>query len=162
MIRGALLATALLAATTMTAQAEIVFVGTIKFTAKTPQCARDRVNQYANSVFHPASVGGNANFAGLSWVWSHYARAHSVSPGNFTTAFRVVQTGGSGWGDPFILPAARQSQIRITSSVPPVASITATTPTLTLTGQIRRFSDDPGGLLCVYTFTGNYVKDSTQ
>lgn len=162
MIRGALLAAALLAGATNSASAEIVFVGTIKITAQTAQCARNRVNEFANSAFHPAAVGGNDNFAGLSWVWTHYSRGHGLVGRNFDATFRTVQTGGVGWGDPYIVNAARQSQIRIMSSVPAVGAITTATPTVQLNGQIRRFDDDAGGLACVYTFIANYVKDSRQ
>lgn len=162
MVRSALLAVALLAGSITAASAEIVFVGTIKITAKTAQCQHDRVNDVANSTFHPASVGGNRNFAGLSWVWTHYARGHGLVGRNFDTTFRVVQTGGVGWGDPYIVDATRQSQIRIISSVPAVGAITAATPAVQMTGQIRRFGDDPGGLACVFTFIANYVKDSNE
>jgi hypothetical protein len=162
MIRRALLAVALLAGSATAASSEIVFVGTIKITAQTAQCQRNRVNEYANSAFHPAAVGGNDNFAGLSWVWTHYSRGHGLPGRNFDATFRVVQTGGVGWGDPYIVDAARQSQIRIISSVPAVSAITAATPALQMTGQIRRFDDDPGGLACVFNFIANYVKDSRQ
>lgn len=66
MIRRALLAATLLACGATTAAAEIVFVGTIKIVARTAQCQNVRLNDYARSTFHPAAVGGNSNFAGLS------------------------------------------------------------------------------------------------
>lgn len=161
MIRGAILGAVLIAGGTTTASAEIVFVGTIKITAQTAQCQRNRVNDVANSTFHPL-VAGNQSFAGLSWVWTHYSKGHGLAGRNFDTVFRVVQTGGVGWGDPYIVNATRQAQIRIISSVPAAGAITAATPAVQMTGQIRRFDDDPGGLACVFTFIANYVKDSRQ
>lgn len=159
---GVVLAAAILSASATGASAEIVFIGTIKFTAQTPQCVGNRVNQYANSVFHPAAVGGNANFAGLSWVWSYYSRGHELSGRNFDATFRAVKTGGTGWGGPYFVPATREAQIRIATSVPAVASITAATQTVTMTGQIKRFDDNAGGLACIFNFTATYVKDGTQ
>lgn len=162
MIKRALLAVALLAGSAGVASAEIVFVGTIKITAQTAQCGRQRVNDNAVSVFHPAAVGGNQNFAGLSWLWQHYSKGHALGGRNFDATFRTVTTGGTGWGDAYIVGATRQAQIRIMTSVPAVGAITATTPAVQMTGQIRRFDDDPGGLACVFTFIANYVKDSNQ
>jgi hypothetical protein len=167
MIRGAILGAAIVAAGTTSGMAEIVFVGKIKFTGQPgptiSRCQQNRVNEYANSNFHPAGVGGNENFAGLSWVYPHYAIGHSKS-GNFTSTFQVVNTGGVGWGDTYFRPAAQRSEIRILSSVPAVAAITAATQTLTITGQIKRFLNDPGssGFPCILNFTGTYVKDSYE
>lgn len=161
MIRGAILGVALISGGATSAMAEIVFVGTVKITAVTPQCQNVDVNDYAHSTFHP-KVGTNANFAGFSWIWPHYSRGHALNGRNFDASFRTVVTGGTGWGDPFILPPARQSQLRITSYVPAVTAITAATQTLTLNGQIKRPWDDPGGLNCVMTFIGTYVKDSFE
>ncbi len=162
MIRGAILGAALVASGATTAMAETVFVGTIKFTAVTAQCQNVRLHEYARSTFHPAVRGGNQNFAGLSWVWTNYARGHKLNGANFDATFRTVVTGGTGWGDPYTVAAAQQAQIRITSYAPALGTITAATPTLTIVGQIRRLGNDPGGLACVATFLGTYVKDSFQ
>ncbi len=167
MIREAILGAALVAAGTTPGMAEIVFVGKIKFTGQpgptVSRCQRNRVNEYANSTFHPAVVGGNDNFAGLSWVYPNYAIGHSKS-GNFTSTFQVVNTGGVGWGDTYFRPTAQRAEIRIIGSVPAVANITGATQTLTITGQIKRFLNDAGsgGFPCILNFTGTYVKDSYE
>ena len=161
MIRGAILGTALLAGAATTASAETVFVGTIKITAVTAQCQNVHVNDYAQSVFHPKIVG-NANFAGLSWVWTHYAKGHLLGGLNFDATFRTVTTGGVGWGDPYTWPSTKAAQIAVTYYSPAVASITAATPIVIIRGQFKRFNNDPGGLACVASFTGTYVKDSHE
>ena len=161
MMKRAILAAALLAAATATASAEIVFVGTIKITAVSPQCQNINVNDINQSSFHPR-VAGNANFSGISWVSNHSARGHGLNGLAFDATFRTVVTGGVGWGDPYEVDAARRAQIRVLSYTPALANITNTTPTLTILGQVRRLFEDPGGLACIATFVGTYVKDSNQ
>jgi hypothetical protein len=161
MVRTAILATLLLAGVTTVASAESVFTGTIKFTAVTTQCRNVRVNDFGNSVFHP-KITGNANFAGLSWVWSHYAHGHVLSNLNFDATLRTVVTGGVGWGDVYTKPATQASKIAITAYSPPIANITASTQTVIIVGKIARPFNDPGGLSCVATFLGTYVKDARQ
>lgn len=153
-----MLATALLAATPTIAAAEVVFVGTIINTAVTRQCQFSHAGDRFPSVYHP-KVAGNENFSGLSWIRGHYAVGHSLAGRAFDANFRGVETGGVGWGDAYFKPAAQRAQIRITSSVPPIGSINNNTPTVILKGQIKRLNNDPGGLDCVVTFTGTYVKD---
>jgi len=166
MIRKATLAVALLACSATAASAEIVFIGKIKFTTEVG-CTQTRLHDSGNSVFHPAPAnpsapGANQNFAGLSWVWQDYSLGHSLGGRNFDAVFRTVTTGGVGWGDAYIRGAAQAAQIRIISSVPAAAAITAATQTVTLTGQIKRFANDASGLACTRTFVGNYIKDSRQ
>lgn len=161
MIRGAILAAALTAAGTTAASAEVVFIGTIKITAVTAQCQNVHANDVNPSTFHPKIVG-NGNFSGLSWVGTYSARGHSLDGRAFDATFRTVITGGVGWGDTFTTTAAQRAQIAVTSYSPALASINASTQTLTIRGQIKRLFNDPGGLACVATFIGNYVKDSNQ
>lgn len=166
MIRGTLLAAALLAGATSATLAETVFVGAITITAVTPQCTTVRVNDRAASVFHP-NIVGNQSTAGLSWVWDFYSRGHAIhSSGtprvNFDGTFRSVQTGGTGWGDAYIWPSTKWAQIRVTSYTPALASINSSTPSVTIVGQIRRPNNDSGGLACVATFRASYVKDGAQ
>ena len=160
MVRGIILA-ALLSAGVTTASAEVVFIGTIKITAVTPQCQNVNVNDHDQSTFHP-KITGNASFSGLSWVGSHGARGHGLDNLAFDATFRTVITGGFGWGDTFTVPPAERAQIKVTSYTPGIGSINASTPTLILRGQIKRLFNDPGGLACIATFLGTYVKDSNQ
>jgi len=99
--------------------------------------------------------GGNERAAGL-------ARGHGLAGIAFDATFRTVITGGVGWGDTYTVPPAERAQIRVTSYTPPLANINASTPTLILRGQIKRLFNDPGGLACIATFIGTYVKDSNQ
>lgn len=159
MVRKIVLA-ALLSAAATTASAEVVFIGTIISTAVTPQCQSIGVGDRSPSVYHPKlPVVGQENFSGLSWIRGHYALGYRLAGLNFDATFRVVESGGVGWGDTYFRPAAQRAQIRITSSVPPTANITTATPSVTITGQIKRLNTDPGGLACVVTFRGVYVKD---
>ena len=158
MRKASALAAALLAGMATAATAEVVFVGTVINTAVTAACQNAHVGERYPSVFHPAVVAGNDNFTGLSWIRGHYPIGHFFE-GSLDATFRAVETGGVGWGDTYFRPASGWAQIRIISSVPAISSITASTQTLTLRGQIRRFSSDPGGLACIVTFQGVYAKD---
>jgi hypothetical protein len=164
MIRGMLLATALFAAAPMTASAEVVFIGTIVFTAVSPQCQNSSVGDRYPSVYHPKfptppPATANSNFSGLSFIRDHYAVGHFLNGLAFDGTFRTVVTGGVGWGDTYTRPPAQYAQIRLTSSVPATGSINTATPSVVLTGQARRLFNDPGGLNCIVTFRGSYVKD---
>ena len=163
MIRGLLIAAALLATAPTSASAEVVFVGTIIHTAVTPQCQFRDVGERYPSVYHPrtpsAGPNPNANFSGLSWIRGHYADGHLLNSLAFDATFRTVETGGVGWGDTYLRPPAERAQIKLISSVPPTAQITTATQMVTITGQIKRPFRDPGGLACVVTFRGVYVKD---
>lgn len=161
MLRRTILSAMLLAAGANSAGAEIVFSGKIKFTAVTSQCRNVRVKDFADSSFHPI-VGSNSRVAGLSWVWPGNSRGHGLYGVNFDATFRAVKTGGVGWGDPYLRPTTAESQIRIVSYAPAITAITATTEIVTIRGQIRRPFDDPGGLACIATFIGVYMKDSYQ
>jgi hypothetical protein len=156
MVKGLILA-ALLSAGATTASAEVVFVGTIKITAVTAQCQNVHVNDTNPSTFHP-KIAGNSPFSGLSWVGTYSARGHALNNAAFDATFRTVKTGGVGWGDAFIAPQATWAQIRVTSYSPALGSINASTPTVTLRGQIKRLFDDPGGSACIATFVGTYVE----
>ncbi len=160
MVKGIILA-ALLSAGATTASAEVVFIGTIKITAVTAQCQNVHVNDVNPSTFHPKIVG-NGNFSGLSWVGTYSARGHVLDNVAFDATFRTVKTGGVGWGDPYTAAQATWAQIAVTSYSPALGSINTSTPTLILRGQIKRLFNDPGGLACVATFIGTYVKDSNQ
>jgi hypothetical protein len=157
MLRKMVLAALLSAAPTI-ASAEVVFVGTIINVAVTPQCQFSGAGDRYPSVFHP-KITGNENFSGLSWIRGHYAVGHLLGGIAFDTNVRTVETGGVGWGDTYFKPAAERAQIRISSSVPAIGSINTGTQTVILNGQIKRPFGDPGGLACVITFRGTYVKD---
>ena len=158
MSRGAIVAAALFVTGVTTASAaETVFWGTIKITAVSAQCQKVHVGDNEQSQFHP-KMAGNANFAGLSWVFRYGARGHALNGRNFDASFRTVQTGGVGWGDAYTVPPAQNAQIRITSYTPAIGSITATTAYVILQGQIKQPFSDPGGLNCTASFIGSYVK----
>jgi hypothetical protein len=164
MIRKILLAAALLAAAPVTASAEVVFIGTVVFTAVTSQCQNSHVGDRYPSVYHPKypitpAATANANFSGLSFIKGHYADGHFLNSLAFDATFRTVVTGGVGWGDTYTRPQAQWAQIRLLSSVPATANITTATQTVTLIGQAKRLFSDPGGLNCIVTFRGVYVKD---
>jgi hypothetical protein len=79
---------------------------------------------------------------------------HSLNGLAFDGNFRTVVTGGVGWGDTYTRPAAQYAQIKMTSSTPATTSITTATPSVTITGQIKRLFSDPGGLNCLVSFRG--------
>lgn len=164
MIKGLALAVALFAGSAMSASAEVVFVGTIINTVVSPQCQNSSVGDRSPSVFHPAGILGNENFAGLSFIRSYYAEGHSLRGQNFDATFRQVETGGVGWGDTYFVssPTTQSALIRVTSYSPALAAITNATRTITLQGQIRRLFRDPGGTACVVTFIATYVRDSNE
>lgn len=159
MIKELLVSSVLLAAVPATASAENVFIGTVVTTAVTAACQNSSAGDRHPSVYHPKSPG-NEPFSGLSFVrGGTYAVGHSLNNLAFDATFRTVVTGGVGWGDTYTRPQALWAQIRLTSSVPATASITNATQTVTITGQARRLFSDAGGLNCVVTFRGVYVKD---
>jgi len=95
-------------------------------------------------------------------VGRYGARGHGLDGLAFDATFRVVNTGGVGWGDPYTVAAAERAQIAVTSYSPALASINASTASVVIRGQIKRLFNDPGGLACIATFLGSYVKDSNQ
>lgn len=138
-------------AATTTASAETVFAGQIRTTAATAACQFYGVGRIDASQFHP-TIAGNAAFSAISFLQPLSAVGYKLNNINFDATFRNVITGGVGWGDPFSWTG---SQVRISSQSP--ATITATTPSVVLRGQIKKPENDPGGVACIITFTGAYV-----
>lgn len=151
MIKGAIVATALVAVGTTSALAEIVFGGAFVVTAVTSQCQDTSVGKSGTSQFHP-NVAGNLNFSAISFVHQFYATGYKLPSLPFDSTFRNVQSGGVGWGDPFTWTG---SQVRLLTTLP---SITTATRFVSLKGQIKKFERDSGGATCVVTFDASYIR----
>ncbi len=154
MIRGAILAAGLAVGATA-ASAETVFSGMIRITATTVQCQGTHIGDISPSRFHPFFAGQATHAEGLTFIYPLGGSGYTLASHVFDPTFREVQSGYLGSSGVVVQPQPHRSQIAVAAR--PV--INNTTPTLVLKGQIKRPDDDGGGLACVASFTGVYVKE---
>ena len=153
-IRRVFTSFALLAIGIVPAAAETVFVGVVKIASVTSQCQNFRTG-VATSRFHPFFTGQTDSSEGFSLVWQFGGDSYILRSRALDGTFRSAESGGLGWGGIFTFPSNQWAQIALTSARP---TINATTTSVTLKGQIKRPAGDPGGLACVATFVGTYLK----
>jgi hypothetical protein len=104
------------------------------------------VNKVFNARFLPANIGTNGTKSSLSFLNQHWAQGYALT-GVFTSTFKTVtaQTIAR-----FPGPSGYTVQVRVTSQTP--ATISATTPMITLKGQVKGFSGFPTNNNCVADF----------
>jgi hypothetical protein len=113
-------------------------------------CPIGNFSQHVNRVFTarflPANVATNGASSSLSFLNQHWAQGYAL-PGVFTSTFKNVtaQTIAR-----FPGPSGYTVQVRIISQTP--ATINATTPMITLQGQVKGFSGFPTNNNCVADF----------
>ena len=134
------------------ATARTIFEGRLVITA-VQNCADSQVGDRLTSLYHVANLGGNSNRTSLTAVRDLNAEGYQLGGGRFTAAFKNVDAVETGSGAHSFI-----SQVRIISSSPPTANLTATTNFVTLTGQIKNRRDDPDGLSCIVTFRAAYTR----
>jgi hypothetical protein len=158
MFRGAILAAGLLAVGATAASAETVFRGVYKVTAVTAGCTGfPQVGDIQTAQFHPFFAGQGDTSEGMSVAYQFGGDGWTLGNHIWDATFRTAQSGGLGWGGPFIRPQAQWAQVRLVVRSP--ATITATTPRAVLIGQIKRPNgNDNGGLNCTVTFEADLVK----
>jgi hypothetical protein len=140
---------ALAAGVAGSASAETLFEGAMKITAATGCTMGPSVGWSSFSSFHPNAVTGgtNNNFTALNFVFPTGGLSWSLAAGAFNATFKQTTCGGIGWN---VYSCAKPSFIKVTSQVP--ASLTTTTPTMSLFGQIKNFNGQVGQENCVATF----------
>ena len=144
---GMALGAALLSGTATSARAEILFRGLMEWTAVNAACAGGpRAGDQDNARYHPAVAPGNFNFAALNRIWRFGATSFALETGSFTTAFKQVSNVSIGWSD---YTPDRPSFVRLTQSP---ATITSTTPNVTLVGQIKNPWGEIGLENCIVDF----------
>lgn len=132
------------------AGAEVLFDGTMKITEVSAACTGLGANWTANASFHPQTVTGgpaNQNFSSLNFFATTMTLSWVLAGASFNTTFQQAVCSGIGWS---AYNCQRASYIRVTSQSP--ATITRTTPTVTLAGQIRNFNGQAGQENCVASF----------
>ena len=102
----------------------------------------------------PPGVAGNDDFTALSLVYDYGALGHRIDAANFTGSYKVMQSGGVGWGDGYT-PKKRTS-ILISTQQP--KALSASTPSILLTGKLKNPWGSVGAELCEVSFRSVYVQ----
>ena len=127
----------------------------IRITAATTQCQGTHVGDISPSRFHPFIAGQTTPAEGLTFIYPLGGSGYTLANHIFDPTFRPVQSGYLGSSGVVVLPSTHWSQIAVAAR----PAINNTTPTVVLKGQIKRPDDDAGGLACIASFTGVYVKE---
>jgi hypothetical protein len=155
MVKGLTCAGLVLMAMSMPSAAETNFRGNLVFTAVKNCNAKDAQAGWEFKSSYHVPMSGNDNFSGLSLVYQYGAIGHRLENAKFTSAYKVVKTGGVGWGDAYT--SKRQSSILVSLQVP--STLTPTTPSVIVTGKIKNVWGDIGVENCEVTFRGVYVRN---
>ena len=132
------------------ASAEILYRGTIIWTAVSG-CVGEQKGYIFGSQFHPRLLGGNDNFSGLTVVHNFGAAGYQLDSQNFPNALVQVGSGGVGWSAyDFQFPAF----VRVISQDPP--TLTTASPAIRLVGKIKNPWGDQAN--CLVDFNASYVK----
>jgi hypothetical protein len=133
------------------AEARTIFEGRMVFTAVS-NCVDSTVGDRFTSLYHISGLNGNSSRTSLTMVRDLSAEGYQIDGvSKFTTAFKTVNAIETGTG-----AHAFQAAVRIISSTP--ATATATTNSLSITGQIKNRKDDPNRLNCIVTFRASYTR----
>jgi hypothetical protein len=133
------------------AEAKTIFEGRMVFTTVS-NCADSTVGDRFTSLCHISGLNGNSNRTSLTLVRDLSADGYQIDGASkFTTAFKTVNAVETGTG-----AHAFQAAVRIISSTP--ATVTATTNSLSITGQIKNRHDDTNKLNCVVTSRASYTR----
>lgn len=139
------------------AQAETTFIGAAKITAVTTQCKNIQAGWKFTAQFHPYLATQSDKSEGFS-LQGGMLGGDGITLRNHVldTTFRAADAGGLGWGGVYNFDTAHAPQIAIVGTRP---AITTTTSTVVLTWQVKRPNSDPGGLACIATYKGAFIKD---
>ena len=139
---------------TAQASAEVSFKGAIQW-VKATNCSGELTGLEYGARFHPR-IAGNSDFASITTIFTYDAFLYKLNGKNFTTAFQTVIGKGIS-GDAYTPSPA--PQVLVSSQTP--ATISLTTLTVTLRGQIKSPWGDPGvgGNRCIVDFEAVFFKD---
>ena len=147
MIKHALFASAIGFTFIAPASAETNFQGILQFTDANDSCVEGpRAGDTYNGQFHPGAVPGNSNFSALNKIERFGAQSWRVR-GNFANLFQQVSNNGIRWSD---YTPDKPSFVEVSKQTP--ATLTATTPDVTLVGKIKNPWGNIGQENCVANF----------
>ena len=157
MFRRMILTVAALGSMASMAQAEVLFRGTLQFTAVNAACTDGpRVGDQDNARFHPALLPGNNTFEALNQIWNFGATSwRLLASGGFTASFQQTSNASIGWSD---FTPDKPTFISVSKQAP--AALTATTTNVTLVGKIKNPWGNIGQENCVASFIFVGVKSN--
>lgn len=132
---------------------QIPFYGMLQYTAG-ENCVHEKPGFRYKSVYMPSNLGDNGPSTFLNQVFDFGATGYRIT-GRFKPYFRHAEAHSTGFGAwQFQVP------IKITSSLPADADLTATTSFVSLTGVIKRPQGDSGigDRECIMEFIASYTR----
>ena len=155
MIKRALVTSTLVLALAQPASAETLFRGIFQFTAVNSSCTDGpHVGDNVNGRFHPRDVAGNRTFTALNVIWPFGGESWELDAGSFTSAYVQVTNYTLSWN---AFTPDKPSFLLVSQQSP--ATLTATTPDVSLLGKIKNPWGEIGQENCIGTFRFTGVRE---